>query len=87
MMILTKKKQKELLDLVCKSGIVIAEDMNIDMNTYDKLTGNFFDIAFLVDGFRGMKNYSNAIHNALMNVIEECEKEEEHDNRRDERTH
>ena len=67
MKILTKKKQKEILELLIKSVTPVIIDEKVPLETFKEVNRANYDIAYLVGGFGILSRY----HNALYKVIQD----------------
>lgn len=57
MKILTKREQEKILDLLIKSGTVLATDEKVPFRAYNMCNGVNYEIADLVGGFGITQRY------------------------------
>lgn len=69
MKILTKKKQKAILELLIESGSIVSKDTRIPFNTYNIVNKSNYDIADLVGGFEMTKKYYSAMDRVFQEVL------------------
>ena len=72
MKILTKKKQKQILALLIKSGSTVTKDDQVPFRAYNRVNSANYDIANLVGGSEMVKKYYSAIDEIIQDKIAEA---------------
>lgn len=65
MKILTKKKQKEIIDTITEIGIRIAEDKDIDLATFRYINERCYDLTSAIGGLDAVDNYYKTVDYAI----------------------
>ncbi len=71
MKILTRKKQKKILDAIIKSGVALVKDMEANVRTDNAVRASNYEIARIVGGTEFVDTYYWEIDNAIREKIAE----------------